>query len=77
MARRQFDPEALAAHAALVREGLKEAIRQEVAWRQRMGLPIIVQEDGRIIDLQTGLPPEPLTTPTLSLDTEPDEEGTA
>lgn len=29
----------------------KKAIREEVAWRRREGLPILVLKDGKIVDI--------------------------
>ncbi|HEY3245049.1 MAG TPA: hypothetical protein VGM03_17035 [Phycisphaerae bacterium] len=71
MPEQKYDPTAVRQR---ITEGLRTAIRREVDRRRRLGLPIIVQENGRIIDLQTGLPPEPLTTPTPALITEFDDE---
>ncbi len=39
-------------HLRRVREGLEHAIHVEVDRRRREGLPIIVQLDGEIVDLQ-------------------------
>ena len=46
------DPEAEALKQQLVdiEEGLREAIRREVARLRRLGLPVYVDEDGRVVE---------------------------
>ena len=41
---------------AAIESGVKQAIRHEVDSLYKQGLPIIVAENGTIIDLQTGKP---------------------
>ena len=52
MQRSDIDPEFLKKRLEQIAEGLKEGIRREVERLKRLGLPIYVEQHGKIIDLQ-------------------------
>ena len=62
MTRPKVDPEFLERRLDQIIEGLREGIRREVERLRREGLPIYVQENGKIVDLNA---------PDASTDTEP------
>lgn len=49
---RRDDPEAQALRQQLgeIEEGLREGIRREVARLRRLGLPVYVEENGRVVE---------------------------
>ena len=47
------DAEFLKQRLDAIGAGLKEGIRREVARLEKLGLPIWVEKDGKIVDLQT------------------------
>jgi hypothetical protein len=49
--RNQIDPEFLEQRLRTIEEGLKEAIRREVARLRANGLPIYVSKNGRVVDI--------------------------
>ena len=52
MQRSDIDPEFLKKRLEQIAEGLQEGIRREVERLKRLGLPIYVEQHGKIIDLQ-------------------------
>lgn len=52
MQRSDIDPEFLKKRLEQIAEGLKEGIRREVERLRKLGLPIYVEQNGKIIDLQ-------------------------
>lgn len=53
-----FDPAYLQKRLEAISEGLKEGVRREVQRLRELGLPIYVDRDGKVVDLQGELPPE-------------------
>ena len=53
MPRNDIDPKFLRQRLLAISEGLKEGVRREVARLRKLGLPIDVAENGKVVDRQT------------------------
>ena len=52
MPRSDIDPKFLRERLLAISEGLKEGIRREVARLRRLGLPIYVADNGKVVNRQ-------------------------
>ena len=77
MDHRNIDPSFLQKRLETIIEGLKEGVRREVERLRALGLPIYVDDNGKVVDLQTGRPPETpervFKKPSAPLNTRQDE----